>query len=332
MSFTRILIATADDEMAVFLESHLRDWGYNPARVTDGADAARVLIEATTPHIAILDDILPTYPGVEVVAEVRRRETSRSVWTLLLCNAADAATITSATDAGVDDLVLKPVDPTDFKIRVSVGERVQTLLNQINSQTGTAASFNDQHDKLTGLWNRETLLRMIFSETDRVQRQQTPLTLVLLDVDHFSRINRDYGQQSGDKVLKELGKRLRRYLRSYDLVGRYGADEFLLVLPGCTPEQAVALMQRLKRKVMQQPFSVSGELLTITASSGVAQSLGRSPLVVVHESEKALETAKQAGRNCERIFYAEPEPVYEPPPAETEGVPARILTMQPGKQ
>ena len=321
LSFSRILVASEDSEATESLDRKLRGWGYTPLRAADGADALRLMLESDAPRIAILDNNLPTIPGVEVAAEVRRREARRTTWMLLLCDQADASTIANASDAGVDDLVLKPVDGTDLKIRLSVAERVQALMNQLDSQAN-AARFHAEHDNLTGVWSRESLLRMLFSETDRVQRMQTPLALVLLDLDHFSRINHDYGYDAGDKILKELAKRLRRYLRSYDLIGRCGEDEFLIALPGCTSEEACTLAQRVKRRVLQRPFAVGRVLITVTASAGIADSFGRSPLVVLREAEKALASAKQHGRNREERFI-QPEPEHDP------GL--RLLTTQPVK-
>jgi two-component system, cell cycle response regulator len=301
LSFARILIATEDEPTAEFLDRNLRQWGYAPHRVADGAEALRLLTEGESPRIAILDIDLLDLSGMEVAAAVRTREEKRAVWTLLLCDHADASTIANARDAGVDDLVLKPLEAIDLRIRVGVAERVQALMSKLDAETH-AARFHAEHDKLTGLWNRESMVRTLYTETDRVQRQKTPLALVLLDLDHFARVNQDYGFETGDKILRELAKRFRRYLRTYDLIGRYGEDEFLILLPGCTPEEALALAQRVKRGVLNRPFATGRELLTVTASTGIAHSHGRSPLVVLREAEQALASAKAGGRNCERQY------------------------------
>ena len=310
LSFTRILIASDDHATVEFLEHHLHEWGYVPHRAVDGLDAVQLLTEGDTPRIAILDSDLPEFSGLEVAAAVHARQVTRSVWTMLLCDHADGSTISSARDAGVDDLILKPLDAVDLRIRVGVAERVQMLAGQLDLQT-RAASFYAEHDALTGLWNRESFLRMLFAETDRVQRLKTPLALALLDLDHFGRINQDYGYEAGDKILKELARRFRRFLRSYDLIGRCGEDEFLIALPGCTSEQALALARRVKRGILGRPFPAGGDLLTVTASTGISHSQGRSPLVVLREAEQALKLAKRSGRNCERQ-YSDTEPKSAP--------------------
>jgi diguanylate cyclase (GGDEF)-like protein len=131
---------------------------------------------------------------------------------------------------------------------------------------------------------------------------KTPLTLLLLDLDGFSRVNLEYGYEAGDNVLREMANRFRRHLRSYDLIGRCGEDEFLLGLPGCSSEHAVSMSERMVKSVFHKLFDVGYETVSITVSIGLSQSRGRSPLVVLREAERALADAKLAGRNCIRSY------------------------------
>jgi diguanylate cyclase (GGDEF)-like protein len=220
---------------------------------------------------------------------------------MLMSEQVDLDTVASASEAGVDDLLLKPVDALDLRVRLRVAERVQVLRSDLEEQT-KAVRFHASHDSLTGLWNRESMLNQLFPETDRVQRMRTPLTLLLLDLDRFSSVNFEYGYETGDKILQELANRFRRFLRSYDLIGRCGEDEFLIAMPGCTSEQALSMAVRLKQTVLQRPFSSGRDALTLTASMGIAQSKGRSPLVVLREVERALQDAKASGRNAIREY------------------------------
>lgn len=325
LNCVRILVASEDAATVEFLDRYLREWGYCAHQVTDGREALRLLIDSETPQIAILDGSLPQLSGVEVTAQLSCRKTKHAVWTMLLCEQADTSVIASAIDAGADDLVLKPIDATDLRIRIGVAARVQVLMNRLDVQT--AARSEVEHDSLTGLWNRESLMRMLFAETDRVQRLKTPLALILLDIDHFARINERYGYEAGDKVLRELAKRFRRHLRSYDLVGRCGEDEFLIGLPGCTSEQAYVLIKRLKRNILSRPFAVGREQVSITTSAGISHSQGRSPLVVLREAERALANAKASGRNCERQ-HSDLDP-KQPPEA---GSAMRLVPAQEAKQ
>jgi len=134
------------------------------------------------------------------------------------------------------------------------------------------------------------------------------LSLMLFDLDDFSRINHEYGYAAGDRVLTELANRFRRQLRSYDLIGRCGEDEFLLALPGCTRENCLALAGRIREALLARPFTLDGEPTTLTASFGLAVSRGRSPLIVLRETERALAIAKLAGKNCVREYEQESAP------------------------
>jgi diguanylate cyclase (GGDEF)-like protein len=268
---------------------------------TDGVEGGKVLTGQTPPGVALIDASLPSLGGIELVAEVRRRTQKSPAWTMLMSAQVDMQTVASASEAGVDDLLLKPVDTLDLRVRLRVAERVQTLRSDLEEQT-KAVRFHASHDSLTGLWNRESMLNQLFQETDRVQRMRTPLTLLLLDLDGFSRVNHEHGYEAGDKILQELANRFRRFLRSYDLVGRCGEDEFLIALPGCTSEQALSMAVRLKQTVLQRPFTAGRDALTLTASMGITQSKGRSPLVVLREVERALQDAKASGRNAIREY------------------------------
>jgi two-component system cell cycle response regulator len=320
--------------VAEILACHLREWGYTPVHVGGGRAAVRLLTETSAPgdaipgiaipRIAILDASLPELSGEEVSASVCNSNRNRHIWKLLLCDRVDPSTIAHAAEAGIDDLVVKPVDATDFRIRIGVAQRVQRLMEQLDSLTD-ATRFHASHDRLTGLLNRDSILRLLFVETDRAQRLNTPLTLVVLDLDSFSRINLEHGYEAGDRILQELARRFQRYLRSYDLIGRCGEDEFLIALPGCTSEEAYALAQRVKRSILRRPFPVGHSELTLTASAGISHSRGRSPLVVLREAEQALASAKLGGRNRE-LLYSELQIKRTVRPA------ARPLSVFPAKQ
>lgn len=181
-------------------------------------------------------------------------------------------------------------------MRIRTGERVQSLYREL-SDSAMAMQFHSTHDPLTGTWRREAILDLIFQETDRVQRLQIPVSIVLLDIDDFTHMNQQYSSNTADKLLKMLANRLRRQLRSYDMIGRYAGDEFLIVLPGCSAAQAAAKAERIRLAIANRPFLVDGNEIPMTACLSVAASLGRSPLIVLREAERALSQAKQRSRN-----------------------------------
>jgi two-component system cell cycle response regulator len=298
-----VLLGSSSPSMIELLAGTLESWHYQVDLAKTGADALARIDSDTPPPIALLDMDLPAPSAVEIVWEIRRRQPRRT-WNILLSDHTDRDRIRAALQSGSDDYLVFPanakvLDTTDLKLRMRVAERVLALTSRVQKQSAEVR-YHLTHDGLTGLWNREALLSLVFQETDRVQRMKTPLSLMVLDLDDFSRINHDYGYETGDAVLIELANRFRRQLRTYDLIGRSGEDEFLLALPGCNLEEAVHLAGRIRENILGRPFPVDNDATTLTASIGIAISHGRSPLVVLREAERALAEAKISGKNCVR--------------------------------
>jgi diguanylate cyclase (GGDEF)-like protein len=291
-----VLIGCSDAGITNYLNGILESWHYQVEIAENGPDALARMVHAVAPSIALLDMDLPSPGGVEIVWESRRRQEQRQTWIILLSNRPGKDRVRAALECGCDDFLVIPPEATDLKVRIRVAERVLALTCQVQRHSAELR-YQATHDGLTGLWNREALLSLLFPETDRVQRMKTDLSLLLLDLDNFSSINHDYGYEAGDRVLAEIANRFRRQLRSYDLIGRCGEDEFLLALPGCNRENSVALADRIRESILGRPFPVDDQAATLTASFGVAVSRGRSPLVVLHEAERALAEAKLAGKN-----------------------------------
>lgn len=311
-----VLVGCADAETSEELTAILESWHYAVEVMASGEEALVRLTDPMPPVMALLDMDLPAPGGAEIAGELRRRRGPRPGWVVLLSRQASRERVRTALESGCDDFMKIPADPGDLRVRIRVAERVLALASQVLKQSAELR-YHATHDGMTGLWNREALLSLIFQETDRVQRMRTPLSLMLLDLDDFSRVNHDYGYEAGDRVLVELANRFRRQLRSYDLIGRCGEDEFMLALPGCTLESGKALAERIREGILAKPFPVGHEATTLTASIGVAASRGRSPLIVLREAERGLAEAKLAGKN--RVCGEGPE-VYEAEEAEARDV------------
>jgi diguanylate cyclase (GGDEF)-like protein len=158
-----------------------------------------------------------------------------------------------------------------------------------------ASIIPPQTDQLTGIYNQPALMSMLFRETDRVQRMKTSLCLLLFEIQDSAQWRARLGAIARDDLMLEVVARVQRLLRSYDLFGRTGTEEFLLGLPGCTPANAVMLAERIRVEVFSAPFSYAGQPVRVSACFGIAASLGRSPVVVTREAAKALQIAKAAG-------------------------------------
>jgi two-component system, cell cycle response regulator len=279
-------------------------WGHPVETVTDGNGLLRALERPESAPIVILDADLPGLSGMTLLQTLQLQSSRRRRWTILLNDAGrsiDPGNQASARETGVDDLLIKPVDEFELCVSLRAASRVEARFAEL-AEALEAASFHATHDSLTGLLNREALLNVLFQETDRTQRLGSRLAFFLLDLDHFSRVSRDLGYDGGDRVLRLLASRFRRILRSYDVIGRCGGDQLLVAMPGCTPEDARSMAARLRDSVSERPFDTLWATVMMTASIGVAQSGGRSPLVVLREAELTLSNAKLAGGACARWF------------------------------
>jgi len=182
--------------------------------------------------------------------------------------------------------------------------------------------FEAAHDHLTGLWNRGAIMDLLHRETQRTIRVGEPLGVMMADLDHFKRINDSYGHQTGDAVLREVTHRLLKSVRNYDYVGRYGGEEFLIVLTACAPADLVATAERMRAYVSEKPVDTEAGSIPVTMSIGLAtQHVAGSEVTtgeeLVRAADGALYLAKANGRN--RVERA---------PENTAGSPAQARGVQ----
>jgi diguanylate cyclase (GGDEF)-like protein len=201
----------------------------------------------------------------------------------------------------IDDLILRSAAPAYWRLRLNMALRNRRWERELETLR-EAVVLNAQMDRLTGVYNRETILSLLFRETDRVQRMNSSLCMILFDIDDFGHWNSRLGGDACDDLLCQVVSRTMRLLRSYDLLGRPGMDEFLLALPGCTTVNAGMLAERLRVDVFSAPYRVDGESIRLSACFGIAISNGRSPVVVLREAEQALQWAKAAGPESIQFF------------------------------
>jgi two-component system, cell cycle response regulator len=305
-----VLLAAAESVGRSGLQALLRGWGHAVETVGDGDALLRAIELPESVPVVILDIDLPGLRGMALLHQLQLQSARRRSWTIVLTESLEStepskprepAVKNISREAGVDDVLTKPVDEFELRVSLRAASRIQTRCAEM-TEAIDAARFHASHDHLTGLLNRESLLNRLFQETDRTQRLGSQLSFLLLDLDHFSRVNREFGYDGGDRVLRQLASRFRRFLRSYDLAGRCGGDQFLVAMPGCTQEDARGMATRLRDCVAERPFDILQTTVTMTVSIGVAESGGRSPLAVLREAEDALSRAKLAGGGCVRWF------------------------------
>jgi two-component system cell cycle response regulator len=264
-------------------------------RIELAAETARIaMLRAVAPTLALLDANLPGMESSQLLAVVRAETEGRRFPIVLISDTITPAWMDRLAEGVIDDLVPQTTSSPYLHFRIEVA--IRTFRRSLElEQLQEAAALNSQTDLLTGVSNRPTLLSMLFRETDRVQRMSTSLSMILFDIDDFGHWNSRLGTMACDEILVQVVGRVQRLLRSYDLFGRVGKDEFLLGLPGCSSENAVMLAQRVRLEVFSLPFHVAGRAVRLSACFGISESQGRSPVVVLREAEQVLQFAKSAG-------------------------------------
>ncbi len=295
----KVLIADDDKLSRKLLGGSLQRWGYDVITAENGAEALQVLEEEDAPPMAILDWFMPEMTGPEVCKRVR--ETHREPYTyilLLTANGSKDATV-EGLEAGADDYVVKPFEENELRVRLRAGKRIIDLQMSL---LGAREELRERANKdlLTMLPNRPAIAAALETELSRCHRDRRTVGVILLDIDHFKKINDTYGHFTGDAVLRETASRLRGNMRPYDQVGRYGGEEFLVVLPNCDLEQAAVQAERMRHRLHCSNMMVDGAEMHVTASFGVTVSDGseRSPDLFVRVADEALYRSKANGRNC----------------------------------
>jgi diguanylate cyclase (GGDEF)-like protein len=295
----RILVADDDPVSRRVLEATLGKWGYDVVAAFDGAEALRILQEPDAPRLAILDWDMPGADGTDICRQLRKRQDKTYTYLILLTAKGAKEDLIAGLEAGADDYLVKPFDTYELRARLNVGRRILELQNQF-LQMCEEIRPQAALDSLTGLWNHAAILEILEHELARARREKHAVGVVMGDLDHFKRINDNYGHLAGDNVLRETARRLRSVLRQYDAIGRYGGEEFLIILPGCDGQLALRLAERLRDSVRRMELSFGGQPIGVSISLGVSASTAPEPAsatAVLHAADTALYRAKHAGRD-----------------------------------
>ena len=256
----RILIADDDEVSRCKLEALLSKWGYEVISVEDGTSAWEALQQENAPRLTILDWMMPGMDGSEICRQLRQSRKGAYVYVLLLTSKVGKEDIVAGMEAGADDYLGKPFDAQELKVRLRAGKRIVDLEEALRVQA--------THDALTGAWNHGAIIDMLEQELARAEREGISTGAVLVDLDHFKRVNDTYGHLTGDAVLREAAQRMTRELRRSDVLGRYGGEEFLVVLPGCEEPDALGLAERLRRCIACDPVATPWGRFRSPSASG----------------------------------------------------------------
>jgi diguanylate cyclase (GGDEF)-like protein len=305
-----VLIAEDDPLFRRILERWFQQWDYRVTAVENGLDAWEVLQREDAPQLAILDWMMPGMDGIELCRRIRNRDQSPYRYVLLLTAKDDKQDVITGLEAGADDYLTKPFDVDELRARVRAGKRILDLeAALIHAQDDLQSAA--LHDSLTGLWNRGAILDLLRREVCRRQRTGDALGVMMVDIDYFKKINDTHGHLIGDAVLQEVTRRLAVDVRPYDVVGRYGGEEFLIVFPGCNMRDLLVGAERLRHCIADQPIETSVGQIPVTLSLGLASvEQGENEILgcesFLQRADAALYAAKARGRNRVETAAASP--------------------------
>jgi two-component system, cell cycle response regulator len=315
----RILIAEDDPVSRRLLEVFLVKWGFEVVLATTGLEALQLLERMDAPRLALLDWMMPGMEGVQVCQKLREFKDRPYVYVLLLTARTQKEDLLQGLDSGADDYLTKPFDSQELRARLHVGQRILDLQDKLIA-AGEELLFRATHDNLTGISNRGVIMDSVRRERFRQDRGATAFAILLADVDHFKYVNDTYGHLAGDAVLQEVAHRMAKCIRPYDFVGRYGGEEFLIVVPSSDAMGAVGLAERIRKEIEAKPVVVEGATICVTASFGIACSTPShllDPQEMLRFADDALYRAKANGRNrCElaapQDLTPHPAPTVDP--------------------
>jgi two-component system cell cycle response regulator len=310
----RILIADDDVLSLRLLQRTLERDGYEVTAVQNGRLAAEHLCRHNGPRLALLDWVMPELDGPTVCREVRQKGEQAYVHMVLLTSKESKQDVIEGLESGADDYLIKPFDPAELKARLRTGLRILQLEDRL-VEAREDMRFKATHDPLTGLFNRGVIMDLLSRELYRTHREDGCTTILLGDVDRFKNVNDSLGHVTGDEVLREIARRLLASVRSYDFVGRYGGEEFLMVLNNCNSASALQRAEEIRRAIASAPIQTTRGQVSVTISLGILASTEWGPLPVeelLREADVALYKAKAAGRNCVKLASPHVPPNVSP--------------------
>lgn len=296
----KILIADDDSVSRRMMQRMLIHAGYDVLAAADGGEAVELLLSKDAPRLALLDWMMPVMDGLDVCRELRRLPERAYTYIALLTSKEAKEDLIAGLEAGADDYLTKPCNPHELAARLRTGERILRMEDTLVAAR-EGMRFKATHDPLTSLWNRGAIVAHLEAEIKCVQQGGGPLSVLLCDVDHFKLFNDCHGHLVGDAVLREIANRLTAAVKPGDLVGRYGGEEFLVLLRDCDEHAMRQSADQVRLGVCSYPVAVGAEQLPLSVSIG-ALNIGRlrncdDIQSVLGQVDAALYRAKIEGRN-----------------------------------
>ena len=294
-----VLVADDDGVTRAMVSAWLRGSGFEVVAACDGDEAVAVATERQ-PDLLLVDVTMPGLDGYGVCRAIQAASAVPPPVIFLTAHATTTARV-AGLDAGAVDYIVKPFEQSELIARVRAALRTKAVRDGFVEQA--------TRDGLTGLLNRREIDIRAEAAVQLAVRHGRSLSCLMTDIDHFKRINDRFGHAAGDEVLREAARRIVTACRTSDVIGRYGGEEFLLLLPETGGDDAVTTGDKLRRVLSEHPIAVDGLSIPITASVGVAALGGDMGVTALYEAaDQALYRAKELGRNRTELHPHDVEP------------------------
>jgi diguanylate cyclase (GGDEF)-like protein len=306
-------VLVVDDSLTVrgAIRIYLEPEGYHVREAADG-EAGIAACLADPPDVVLLDVEMPGPSGHDVLQRLKAEVTLRDIPVVFLTGHSGMEEVLRGLQGGGHDYVSKPFIESELKARVAAALRVKKLQDQLVQRTEELYTTS-RTDVLTGLYNRRHLEEQLRIGIATAVRRDEPIGVLLLDVDHFKVVNDTYGHLAGDEVLVELARRIQAELRAGDIAGRWGGEEFLVLLPNTGLAGTVETGERIRAIVEAEQFGAGEEYISVTISGGGASDIDVDEEALVHRADNGLYEAKDRGRNCVVVTAAAGPPVVTGP-------------------
>ena len=307
----KILLAEDITVTRKLVKKILENKGYEVVEARDGQEAWEIFQkEKEKINLALIDWSMPRLNGLQLCKKIKTAEIPGYVYSIFLTGKVDVDNVIEGLEAGADDYVTKPFNKRELISRINVGKRFIQLHRKLREAYQKVHMLSIT-DGLTQILNRRALLERLEEELHRAGRENAFFCLMMLDIDHFKKVNDEYGHQVGDKVLVEVVNRLKSKLRPYDIIGRYGGEEFVIGILVADRETGIEKAEDFRSCVEEKEFEYSDKKLKVTISLGVTcQKIGDAKKdmpqfldAITKKADDALYRAKETGRN--KVVYAD---------------------------
>ena len=299
-------VMIADDSMLVraVVRAGLEAENYDVMEAEDGSTALQQC-RLRPPDVILLDIVMPGLDGYQVLAQLKSDPELSHIPTVFLTGRTGMSDVVTGLRAGAHDYLKKPFEPEELLARVASALHVKQLQDQLRDRNALLDQLS-RTDALTALHNRRHLDEELDRRHGEARRHHDPLGVLLLDIDHFKQVNDVHGHPVGDDVLREVARRIQNELRLEDIAGRWGGEEFLIILPQTNLDGVFRLAERIRLIISATPVIVGDLHIAVTISGGCAVGPGESSADLLRRADKRLYQAKDAGRN--QIVAANPLP------------------------